>query len=511
MAKKGRSKKKLQLRNYELFHRSMSEVLAPLKAAGDPKGPGIMLTGGNGEVRRVYPFLACYVADYPEQCLVTCSKYGTCPKCQVKAKDLGEQEPSERRTQTWTETIIHNARSQSQRATQVHSKCMEVDVAGGDFQPFWVGFPFCDIHSTITPDVLHQLYQGVLKHLIGWIQVIMTEEEFDRRIQSLPPAFGVRHFAEGISSLKQVTGPERKHLAKVLLACLAASDGVPKEAVAACRAILDFIYLAQYPSHDGDTLDYMQDALDTWHANKSIFIRLDIRTDFNIPKFHSLTHYISSIQLHGTTDNTNTEIFERLHIDLAKEGWRASNKRNHFPQMVAWLSRQEKIASFDYYRRMIDEQTSIGEKLEDKEVEGILENEEEEIISRRSSDDMEVDGEEDTIAFTLAKRAPEPKKAISRIVLTHGVPSFINALKLYLNSLRSNRLPAKKALENPLPFSTVDVWHQFKLTPSSLFDDVSVREIIKGLPVWKKSKVARFDTVVVMDNTDADGVGVDGT
>lgn len=38
MAKRGRSKKTLQLRNYELFHRSMAEILAPLKAAGNPKG-----------------------------------------------------------------------------------------------------------------------------------------------------------------------------------------------------------------------------------------------------------------------------------------------------------------------------------------------------------------------------------------------------------------------------------------------------------------------------------------
>lgn len=81
MAKRGRSKKTLQLRNYELFHRSMSEVLAPLKAAGNPSGEGVKLTGGNGEVRQVYPFLASYVADYPEQCLVTCSKYRTCRKC----------------------------------------------------------------------------------------------------------------------------------------------------------------------------------------------------------------------------------------------------------------------------------------------------------------------------------------------------------------------------------------------------------------------------------------------
>lgn len=203
MAKKDRSKNTLKLRNYELFHRSMSEVLAPLKEASNPRGKGVKLTGGNGEVCRVYPFLACYVADYPEQCLVTCCKDGTCPKCHVKATGLGEPVLNEERTQSWTEAIITSACSKSRRATKVHSICMEDDVAGGTFKPFWMDFPLCEIHGTISPDVLHQLYQGVLKHFICWIQSAMTEEEFDIRLHSLPPSFGVRHFAGGISIRKK--------------------------------------------------------------------------------------------------------------------------------------------------------------------------------------------------------------------------------------------------------------------------------------------------------------------
>ncbi|EGO02638.1 hypothetical protein SERLA73DRAFT_38032, partial [Serpula lacrymans var. lacrymans S7.3] len=42
---------------------------------------GTEVTGGDGVVRKLHPILACYVADYPEQCLVTCSKYGICPQC----------------------------------------------------------------------------------------------------------------------------------------------------------------------------------------------------------------------------------------------------------------------------------------------------------------------------------------------------------------------------------------------------------------------------------------------
>ena len=59
-----------------LFHDSMWIILEPLKEAGHK---GVEMACGDGYVRRVHPILACYIADYPEQCLVTCTKYGTCP------------------------------------------------------------------------------------------------------------------------------------------------------------------------------------------------------------------------------------------------------------------------------------------------------------------------------------------------------------------------------------------------------------------------------------------------
>ncbi|THU96683.1 hypothetical protein K435DRAFT_583913, partial [Dendrothele bispora CBS 962.96] len=71
-----------KLRNYQLFHDSMRIILEPLFAAGLN---GVEMVGGDGVVRKVHPILAAYVADYPEQCLVTLSKYGTCPKCQTSA------------------------------------------------------------------------------------------------------------------------------------------------------------------------------------------------------------------------------------------------------------------------------------------------------------------------------------------------------------------------------------------------------------------------------------------
>ena len=140
----------------------MCLILSPLIEAGKN---GVEMCSGDGAVRRVHPILACYVADYPEQCLVTCAKYGTCPKCQACEKDLQEMEHSNPRTQKWTSSVINDAMSSSNTPSQFYSRCMSKDVSGSLHRPFWQDFPYTDIHTSIIPDVLHQLYQGVLKHL----------------------------------------------------------------------------------------------------------------------------------------------------------------------------------------------------------------------------------------------------------------------------------------------------------------------------------------------------------
>ncbi|KIM78368.1 hypothetical protein PILCRDRAFT_75668, partial [Piloderma croceum F 1598] len=138
------------------------------------------------------------------------------------------------------------------------------------------------------------------------------DTELDARFKRLPPAHGVRHFKVGISGLTQVSGPEHKDICKELLGCLLGLSSIPLGAVRASRALLDFLYLAQYPSHSDDTLKYLQDALDEFHVNKEVFLNLHacLGGHFNFLKLHSLRHYLDSIRLLGTTDNYNTEATE---------------------------------------------------------------------------------------------------------------------------------------------------------------------------------------------------------
>ena len=110
--------------------------------------------------------------------------------------------------------------------------------------------------------------------------------------------------------------------------------------VGAGCCLLDFIYLAQYQSHTDETLLTLQHALDDFHAMKDVFINHSCYEHFNIPKLHSLLHYVDTIKNLGSLDGLNTENSERLHIDYTKKAYAASSRKDYTVQMMKWLQRQ---------------------------------------------------------------------------------------------------------------------------------------------------------------------------
>lgn len=173
-----------------------------------------------------------------------------------------------------------------------------------------------------------------------------------------PPNHNIHLFMKGISSLSRVTGQEHASICQFLLALVI--DAVPicqssttastrHRLLKSLRGLLDFLYLAQYPIHTTTTLQLMEDALARFHDEKDVFVELGVRNHFNIPKLHFAVHYIHLIKLFGTTDNFNTEYTERLHIDLAKDAYAATNRKGEFPQMTVWLTRREKMSRHAEY------------------------------------------------------------------------------------------------------------------------------------------------------------------
>ncbi|KAJ7204055.1 hypothetical protein GGX14DRAFT_398364 [Mycena pura] len=289
-----------------LFHACMSKIVEPLKVPGVH---GMVVVSGDGVARRGHPILAAYVGDYPEQLLVTCVKNMECPQCETLAKELGnapvDGEPDKFRD---LEAILDVLATFDDSPAEFGRKCKAAGIKP-IVHPFWEGL---DIFKSITPDVLHQLYQGVMKHLKAWIIETFGSAEIDARCRRLPPNHNIRTFMNGISHLSRVTGQEHDQICRFLLG-IAIDIPLPDNLdsgrlIRSIRGLLDFLYLSQYPVHSVETLSQQDDALKRFHDNKDIFIDLGIRSNFNLPKLHSLRHYTIC-----DWDSSHLSTFELFH------------------------------------------------------------------------------------------------------------------------------------------------------------------------------------------------------
>ncbi|KAJ7312316.1 hypothetical protein DFH08DRAFT_717847 [Mycena albidolilacea] len=324
-----------------LYHACMRQILRPLKNAGLD---GIEMKSGDGVVRRCHPIFSVFAGDYPEQVLVTGTKTGECPTCPVPRDELGSivdiYEPRD------LSAVLDALRKADGNATEFTRACARANIKP-IFHPFWEDLPYVNIFLSVTSDILHQLYQGVIKHIVGWITEAFGPAEIDARCRRMPPNHNTRLFLKGITTLSRVSGMEHNQMCRILLGLIIDLRLPDRNSTArlirAVRGALDFLYLSQYPTHSSETLSLLNDALKMFHANKEVFVDLGIRADFNFPKLHNLRHYLMTIKLFGTTDNYNTEYTERLHIDLAKDAYRATNRKDEYTQMTLWLERKEKI------------------------------------------------------------------------------------------------------------------------------------------------------------------------
>lgn len=474
-----------------LYHSCMGRIFSPLVRPGLH---GVIMSSGDGVRRRCHPIYAAHVADYQDQTLATGVKNGECPKCDTPHDQLGAHH-NVLHLRNLNEILSALALADSD-PTRFARACVDAGIKP-IYHPFWAILPFLNIFESITPDILHQIFQGNLRHLINWLKTIFGAAELDARCERLPPNHNVRHFFNGICELSKVTGKEHDEMCRILLGILVdlpLPNNATNRVIRAVRAMLDFFYMAQYPVHTSDTLTSLDDALDRFHTYKDVFVDLGVRDSFNIPKLHSLRHYSRSIKLFGTTDNYNTQATERLHIDYAKDAYRATNKKDEYPQMTLWLERREKI------HRHAD------------------------FVSWRLNNNHTSETTPQTPALELERYAKLPKHptinsvSLESLVTDYGATYIREALARYIVATNhpdwNSRRVEEAALDTFLPFRALPVYHKVKFL-GKLDGTLAIADAIHAYPTCKRKRknrtvAARFDTGIV--NVDGGGkIGVKGT
>ncbi|THU98466.1 hypothetical protein K435DRAFT_818868 [Dendrothele bispora CBS 962.96] len=487
-----------------LFHACVKELFAPLKEAGLE---GIHMKSGDGVVRRCHPILAAYVGDYPEQILVTTGYYGDCPTCPCPKDEL-EIYPC-----PYTYCDFHAACDAADKLGTADwvASCHDANLKPVQ-HPFWEDLHYTDIFRSITPDILHQLYQGVMKHLIAWLTSICGADEIDARVRRLPPSHNVRIFHKGISSLSRVTGTEHKQICSFLLGVVIDIPGLSSRQsnllLSATRALLDFLYLSCYPIHSDNSLVLLDESLAAFHSNRDIFVELGVREHFNIPKLHFLSHHTRAIKLYGTTDNYNTETTERLHIDFAKDAYRATNHKDEYTQMTHWLERREKIMSHTkYVAWRLGDDSGIDDGDENKADDDDDDNVDPDsgLTSRCNCFYSQKLARFPTIKFVRISRLQEISER------GYGAVDFSMALKRFVVQFRYPSLPANQVDDYArfvvLPFRSVPVWHKLKFVNSELFGKKTLDSICAHPRRYTKdgkvSQMSRFDTALIKVKTES--------
>ncbi|KAJ7604630.1 hypothetical protein FB45DRAFT_768475 [Roridomyces roridus] len=468
------------MEGYRVFHKAMARILQPLVSAGKD---GVEMVCSDGWKRLVFPILAAYVADYPEQCLIACCKENRCPVCRVSPSDRGNLAASLLRDETSTLKMLEEHRLRKQSAQ------FETDGIREVYEPFWKQLPHTNIFQCFTPDLLHQLYKGVFKdHLVSWCAKLIGTAELDERFKAMGVFPGLRHFQKGISTVSQWTGTEYKEMMRIFMGVMAGA--VKPQVLTVVKAVIDFIYHAELQLHTSITLTALRGALEIFHDNKDVLRQLEVRQHFNIPKLHIIQHYVDFIWALGSPDGYNTESPERLHIDFAKKAYRASNKRDYTEQMTLWLQWQEAVALRQSYLKWLETERSSPPP--DSESDTDSSDSEDE-----ASDDVATHPSvSPVVSYTVAKRPAHLNVTVVHLQAKYGAVDIVPALTTFIKSCST-----KPPLILPSIYDRFEVYNQIsiRLPPNPYLSDKIHTSRIRAVPEIVRSGVRRADTPAIFD------------
>ncbi|KAG2114056.1 hypothetical protein BD769DRAFT_1391501 [Suillus cothurnatus] len=234
-------------------------------------------------------------------------------------------------------------------------------------------------------------------------------------------------------------------------------DGHGTQTNATCFHRVTCWHCPKLQTHTSNTLQFLENALAVFHANKDILHKLEVCEHFNIPKIHQLSHYVQSISLYGTTDGFNTKLPEHLHINFTKEAYWARSR----------IKRNKWLCGFNARKPCLDSE------MEDLQFES----------HAAPTKAPPVIGQ--CVLHVLANTPAHPQTSIQQLITTHGTVSFLPALKLFLHK----HMPKNHIV--PGPQDCFDIfWKVVIVAPPDPW-------VVSPGPGRKPGSPAKFDMVLI--------------
>lgn len=277
---------------------------------------------------------------------------------------------------------------------------------------------------------------------------------------------------------------------KVFLSIIAgqASDAALIQVV---QATLNFIYFTHFKSHNTKSLTKLEEAWVSFHMNKSVFVWLGIWKAFNIPKIHSMVHYIEAIWPWGSTDRFSTESPECLHINSTKATYCS---KKYINQMTKWLTHQENCHCFNAYLYWACPDTMLFT------IQGTTKEEEQGDADYSDAPGKGDDLSKISLRYFIAKCPAYPQIPVSLIIKDFGATDFLYCMEKYLKGIHG---PHQTTLI-PTETTCIDLFKcvSIEIPPASQVTDKVTKDVVWAchLELGSKRKEAVpgcFDTVLV--------------
>ncbi|KAG2132153.1 uncharacterized protein EDB93DRAFT_1243059 [Suillus bovinus] len=386
----------------------------------------------------------------------------------------------------------------------------------GIAQPFWRDWSLADPHVFFTPEALHHWHHEFYDQDVKWCLAAVGKQELDFHFSVLQPLTTFRHFKDGISKLKQVTGRAQRDMQHYIVPLIA--DAAPHSVVIAVRALMDFCYISQATTIDEAHCQKILDALKEFHEHKQGIIACGAHQGAKSGQVLNNWH-IPKLELMQSVEPNTTE---HAHITLIKDP--ADSSINYDAQICQFLDHREKCQNFHIATSIITCSQSQSQASTPQTTDTGSEHHDE-------SDDEDPHADESPLQTVLddlqgPKRVvtdffKKAKQVSSYMQVARPLRTFVvGATAIHLNfnpsiqripvdvgmaqSFHSLRGQHRALPDAPLPFNDLMVWFKVRMQQASYHSPSIIPPAltVNASPLSTTWKYGHYDTTIfTVDDT----------